>query len=83
MDGQPTAPLDILVVDDESELREILRRSFARDGHHVLAVADGRAAIDHASTQQFDVVLLDIALGGRPTATRSAARCATATTWCR
>ena len=66
MDGQPTAPLDILVVDDESELREILRRSFARDGHSVLAVADGRAAIDHASTQQFDVVLLDIALGGTP-----------------
>ena len=29
-----------------------------------MAVADGRAAIDRASTQQFDVVLLDVALGG-------------------
>ena len=29
----------------------------------MLAVADGRSAIDRASTQHFDVVLLDIALG--------------------
>jgi DNA-binding response OmpR family regulator len=29
----------------------------------VLAVADGRSAIDRASTQRFDVLLLDVALG--------------------
>jgi DNA-binding response OmpR family regulator len=59
-----TAPtLDILVCDDESSLREALRQSFQREGHRVLAVADGRSAIDHASTQHFDVILLDIALG--------------------
>jgi DNA-binding response OmpR family regulator len=57
------APLDILVVDDESELREMLSRLFARQGHRVTTVADGRAAIDRASTQRFDVVLLDVALG--------------------
>src|SRR6266567_3501182 len=59
-------PLDILVVDDESELREQIRRLFERDGHRVMAVADGRAAIDRASTDHFDVVLLDVALGGGP-----------------
>jgi DNA-binding response OmpR family regulator len=53
----------ILVCDDESQLREALRRSFERDGHRVLAVADGGAAIDHASTEQFDVLLLDVGLG--------------------
>jgi DNA-binding response OmpR family regulator len=59
-----TAPtLDILVCDDESSLREALRQSFQREGHRVLAVADGRSAIDHASTRHFDVILLDIALG--------------------
>ena len=42
-------PLDILVVDDESELREQIRRLFERDGHRVMAVADGRAAIDRAT----------------------------------
>jgi DNA-binding response OmpR family regulator len=55
--------LDILVCDDESSLREALLQSFQREGHRVLAVPDGRSAIDRASTQQFDVVLLDIALG--------------------
>jgi DNA-binding response OmpR family regulator len=56
-------PLHILVVDDESELREQIRRLFERDGHRVLAVADGRSAIDRATTDRFDVVLLDVALG--------------------
>ena len=58
--------LDILVVDDESDLREMLTRSFTREGHRVVAVADGRAAIDRASTQSFDIVLLDVALGAGP-----------------
>jgi DNA-binding response OmpR family regulator len=59
----PSQTLDILVCDDESSLREALRQSFEREGHRVLAVADGRSAIDRASTQHFDVLLLDIALG--------------------
>ncbi|HET8952591.1 MAG TPA: response regulator transcription factor [Solirubrobacteraceae bacterium] len=59
-------PLDILVVDDESELREQMKRLFERDGHHVMAVPDGRSAIDRASTGHFDVVLLDVALGAGP-----------------
>ena len=58
--------LDILVVDDESVLREQLTRAFSKEGHRVLAVADGRAAIDRASTQHFDIVLLDVALGPGP-----------------
>jgi DNA-binding response OmpR family regulator len=58
--------LDILVVDDESPLRESLRQSFTREGHKVLAVGDGTAAIDRASTGRFDVVLLDVALGPGP-----------------
>jgi DNA-binding response OmpR family regulator len=55
--------LDILVCDDESSLREALRQSFQREGHRVVAVGDGRSAIDRATTQHFDIVLLDIALG--------------------
>jgi DNA-binding response OmpR family regulator len=58
--------LDILLVDDESELRELVSRSFSRDGHRVTAVADGNAAIDRATTERFDVVLLDVALGPGP-----------------
>jgi DNA-binding response OmpR family regulator len=59
-------PLEILVVDDESELREQIKRLFEREGHRVMAVADGRAAIDRATTERFDVVLLDVALGRGP-----------------
>jgi DNA-binding response OmpR family regulator len=58
--------LDVLVVDDESELREQLRRLFGRDGHRVVTVADGRAAIDRATTGRFDIILLDVSLGANP-----------------
>src|SRR3954463_3416374 len=58
--------LSILIVDDEPTLRETLTRSFRREGHTTLAVADGRSAIDRASTSRFDVVLLDVALGAGP-----------------
>jgi DNA-binding response OmpR family regulator len=60
------ASLSILVVDDESDLRDMLTRSFSREGHRVTAVPDGRAAIDRASSEHFDIVLLDIALGNGP-----------------
>jgi DNA-binding response OmpR family regulator len=62
--GDPS--LSILVVDDESDLREMLTRSFSREGHRVMAVADGRGAIDRASTEHFDIILLDVALGPGP-----------------
>jgi DNA-binding response OmpR family regulator len=55
--------LQLLVVDDESELREGIARAFSRDGHQVTAVADARSAIDRASTSRFDCILLDVALG--------------------
>jgi len=60
------SPLKILVVDDESALREGLRQSFSREGHKVMAVSDGTSAIDRASTDQFDILLLDVALGMGP-----------------
>jgi DNA-binding response OmpR family regulator len=57
------ATIAILVCEDDSELREALHHSFEREGHRVVTVADGRAAIDRASTQRYDVLLLDISLG--------------------
>jgi len=58
--------LKILVVDDDAPLRETLARSFAREGHEVTAVADGTAALEEASAQAFDIILLDVALGPGP-----------------
>jgi two-component system, OmpR family, response regulator RegX3 len=58
--------LRILVVDDEDDLRELLKRSFTREGHDVVAVPDGTEALEKASGNGFDVVLLDVALGPGP-----------------
>ncbi len=62
-----TAALDILLVDDDDPLREMLSRSFEREGHRVTAVADGQSALDAAAERPYDIVLLDVALGAGPT----------------
>ena len=59
--------MDILLVDDDRPLREMLTRSFEREGHRVTAVADGDSALEAAAERSFDVVLLDVALGEGPT----------------
>jgi DNA-binding response OmpR family regulator len=64
--AEADASLSILVVDDESDLREMLTRSFSREGHRVTAVAGGLEAIERASDEHFDIVLLDVALGPGP-----------------
>jgi DNA-binding response OmpR family regulator len=58
--------LKILVVEDEADLRAMLSRSFEREGHEVVAVPDGDQAIEHADSDGFDIVLLDVALGPGP-----------------
>ena len=63
---QADIPLSILVVDDESDLREMLTRSFSREGHRVVAVPDGTEAIERAGSDRFDIILLDVALGPGP-----------------
>jgi DNA-binding response OmpR family regulator len=59
--------LDILVVDDDAPLRDMLTRSFEREGHRITAVADGHAALDEVGRESFDIILLDVALGAGPT----------------
>ena len=63
----PSSALDILLVDDDQPLREMLTRSFEREGHQVTAVPDGHTALRAAADRIYDVVLLDVALGEGPT----------------
>jgi DNA-binding response OmpR family regulator len=58
-----SSALNILVVDDDAPLRDTLARSFSREGHSVVAVADGQSALDATEQREFDIVLLDVALG--------------------
>ncbi|ODT03260.1 MAG: hypothetical protein ABS52_10275 [Gemmatimonadetes bacterium SCN 70-22] len=63
---QPQAPrpLDILVVDDESVIRELLSRFLARRGHAVLAAVNGEHALRLAEQGSFDVVISDLHMPG-------------------
>ena len=71
---QAATALNILLVDDDEALRENLKRSFEREGHRITAVPDGHAALERAGAEQYDVVLLDVALGPRAVAATTSPR---------
>ncbi len=54
----------VLVADDSQANRDVLVRYLAREGHEVVAVADGLAAVEVVFKQAFDVVLLDMIMPG-------------------
>lgn len=54
----------ILIVDDETEYIEIIRNYLNNAGFKVLAAADGESAIKIASSENPDLILLDIKLPG-------------------
>lgn len=52
-----------LVVDDDTDLRQMLTILLQCEGHHVVEVANGQLALDAlASGQRFGVVVLDLAM---------------------
>jgi DNA-binding response OmpR family regulator len=57
-----TAPLKILVVEDNPDLAANLVDYLAARGHLVDAAGDGLTGLHLASTQNFDVILLDLIL---------------------
>ena len=50
----------LLVVDDEKNLRLVVQKEMARQGHEVEVAADGEAAWEMLEEQDFDVLLCDI-----------------------
>ncbi len=54
----------ILIVDDDSSIRESLRRLLAYDGYEVEVAADAREAIAMARESSFHVVVSDIVMPG-------------------
>jgi two-component system alkaline phosphatase synthesis response regulator PhoP len=52
----------ILVVDDETTLRETLVEALEMDGYRAIAAADGREALERFRTDRPDLVLLDLML---------------------
>lgn len=56
--------LHILVVDDEEGVRFFLQEALRRSGHQVVEAANGEEALDRLRETPFDLVLLDLKLGG-------------------
>ena len=59
-----TAAAHILVVDDDAGVRFFLGELLERDGHQVVAVESGEAALECIAAQEFDLVLVDLRLQG-------------------
>ena len=57
------APLDILVVDDESNIRKTLSICLESDGHRVAAVSNFQDAVAESSRKTFDMAFVDLRLG--------------------
>jgi DNA-binding response OmpR family regulator len=57
-----SAPARILVVEDEPDLRSLLDRSLEEAGYRVLLAEDGIEALEKATTESLDLVLLDLML---------------------
>jgi DNA-binding response OmpR family regulator len=54
----------VLVVDDEESLAKVVASYLERDGHEVVCVFDGPAAVEAARRESPDVVVLDLGLPG-------------------
>jgi len=56
--------IDLLVVDDDNEFRDMLVRRFARVGFHVSDAADGWQALELTQRRDFDVAVFDMMMPG-------------------
>jgi DNA-binding response OmpR family regulator len=54
-----------LVVDDEAGIRFFLEEALKQVGHSVAKASSGEEALDRLQDSQFDLILLDLMLGGR------------------
>jgi two-component system KDP operon response regulator KdpE len=55
-------PIRVLVVDDEPQIRRLLRVSLAAQGYHLIEAASGEQAVTRAATERPDLVILDLGL---------------------
>lgn len=57
-----TATKRILVVDDEADLVDMVRRKLERNGFEVAVAYNGREAIAKVGSQEFDLILTDVVM---------------------
>jgi two-component system, OmpR family, alkaline phosphatase synthesis response regulator PhoP len=54
----------ILVIEDESDIQDLLRYNLKKEGFEVEAASDGERGLDLARVKPFDLVILDLMLPG-------------------
>jgi CheY-like chemotaxis protein len=52
----------VLVVDDDSATRQVLRRTLIRQGWSVIEAENGRVALERVATQRPSLIMLDLAM---------------------
>jgi two-component system, OmpR family, KDP operon response regulator KdpE len=55
-------PVRVLVVDDEPQIRRLLRVSLGAQGYHVFEAGRGAEAVVMAATERPDIIILDLGL---------------------
>lgn len=54
----------ILIIEDDADIRELVKYNLAREGYRVSEVAGGKEGLDAARSGHFDLILLDLMLPG-------------------
>ena len=62
MEATETATGRVLVVEDDAEIADVLRRSLRQEGHEVRTAGDGIEALEAAGEFMPDLVILDLGL---------------------
>ena len=52
----------ILLVDDDDQVRQMLKKTFEREGYEVVEASDGVQAIEAYDPQSIDIVITDIVM---------------------
>src|SRR5437667_12126454 len=59
----PDSDVNILVVDDDPETRELLREVLSEEGYDVMTSGSGEEALEVGKQELFDVIISDMKLG--------------------
>jgi two-component system, NtrC family, response regulator AlgB len=59
----PSSPMNVLIVDDESNIRKTMMMFFDLQHHKVTAVSNAKDALTEAGLQIFDLAFVDLRLG--------------------
>jgi two-component system OmpR family response regulator len=58
--------MELLVIEDDPLIGKALRKGFSEAGHGCMWAKEGQRGLELASGQQFDAIILDLMLPGRP-----------------